>query len=309
MKSVPPLARRGAMPFELDPKFSHHMINLTEVQYHYVKGGEGPPLVLLHGWGSTWYMWRKVMDELAERYTVIAPDLRGLGDSGVRQKPLTGYDKKTVAADIHELVTALDLGPVHIVGHDHGAAVAYAYAAQFRDNTKSITFTDMALMGVAGDGGIEKFMDHREELREWHISFHSADHVAEMLIRGREREYLRYMYYGRIYNVGGITDEDIDVYAASYARPGGLGLELYRAFYQDGADNREFAKEKLTIPVLAIGGAQSCGELAGSSMRAVADDVTSVVIPECGHWVPEERPQEFMDLLQPFLDKSEGASG
>jgi pimeloyl-ACP methyl ester carboxylesterase len=117
------------------------------------------------------------------------------------------------------------------------------------------------------------------------------------------------MYYGRIYNVGGITDEDIDVYAASYARPGGLGLELYRAFYQDGADNREFAKEKLTIPVLAIGGAQSCGELAGSSMRAVADDVTSVVIPECGHWVPEERPQEFMDLLQPFLDKSEGASG
>ena len=81
------------MPFELDPKFSHHMINLTEVQYHYVKGGEGPPLVLLHGWGSTWYMWRKVMDELAERYTVIAPDLRGLGDSGVRQKPLTGYDK------------------------------------------------------------------------------------------------------------------------------------------------------------------------------------------------------------------------
>lgn len=289
------------MPYELDPRFSHHMIDVEDLRLHYVRGGEGPTLVLLHGWGSTWYMWRHVLAALADHYTVIAPDIRGLGDSGVPQKPISGYDKKTVAKDIHQLVEALDLGPVHIVGHDHGAAAAYAYAAQFRDGVRSLTFTDMALMGVAGENGIEHFMDHRSELRLWHISFHAADHVAEMLIHGKEREYLQYMYRTQIYNVGAISDEDIDVYARSYAAPGGLRLELYRSFYQDGKDNAEFAKNKLTIPVLAIGGANSIRELAVASMEAVADNVTGVVIPECGHWVPEERPAEFLDALVPFL--------
>ena len=286
-----------------DDRFTHHMIDLDEVRLHYVRGGEGPPLVLLHGWGSTWYMWRKVMNELAEHYTVIAPDLRGLGDSGVPQKPLSGYDKKTVARDIHQLVTKLGLGPIHLIGHDHGAATAYAYAAQLRDEIRSLVFCDMALMGVAGEGGLEYFMDHRNELRLWHISFHAANHVAEMLIRGKEREYLRYMYRTQIYNVDAITDEDIEVYARSYAGAGGLRLELYRAFYEDAADNKEFAKNKLTIPVLAVGGAQSIRELCASSMEAVAENVEGVVIPECGHWVPEERPAEFLDHVLPFLAK------
>lgn len=287
----------------LDDRFSHHMIDLDEVRLHYVRGGEGPPLVLLHGWGSTWYMWRKVMGTLADSYTVIAPDLRGLGDSGVPQKPLSGYDKKTVAKDIHQLVTKLGLGPIHLAGHDHGAATAYAYAAQFRDEVRSLVFCDMALMGVAGEGGLEYFMDHRNELRLWHISFHAANHVAEMLIRGKEREYLRYMYRTQIYNVDAITDEDIEVYARSYAGAGGLRLELYRAFYEDAADNAEFAKHKLTIPVLAVGGAQSIRELCASSMAAVAENVEGVVIPECGHWVPEERPAELLDYVLPFLAK------
>jgi pimeloyl-ACP methyl ester carboxylesterase len=291
------------MSAQLDARFSHHMVDVEDLRLHYVRGGEGPPLVLLHGWGSTWYMWRKVMDQLAERYDVIAPDIRGLGDSGVPQKPTSGYDKKTVAKDIHQLVEGLGVGPVHLVGHDHGAATAYAYAASYRDDVRSLVFTDMALMGVAGEGGIEHFMDHREELRLWHISFHAADHVAEMLISGKEREYLRYMYRTQIYNVDAITDEDIEVYARSYAAPGGLRLELYRSFYQDGIDNREFAKEKLTIPVLAVGGAQSIRELCASSMRAVAEDVQGVVIPRCGHWVPEERPAEFLDAVLPFLAK------
>lgn len=291
------------MSSTIDDRFTHHMIDLDEVRLHYVRGGEGPPLVLLHGWGSTWYMWRKVMGTLAETYTVIAPDLRGLGDSGVPQKPLSGYDKKTVAKDIHQLVTKLGLGPIHLAGHDHGAATAYAYAAQFRDDVRSLVFCDMALMGVAGEGGLEYFMDHRNELRLWHISFHAANHVAEMLIRGKEREYLRYMYRTQIYNVDAITDEDIEVYARSYAGAGGLRLELYRAFYEDAADNAEFAKQKLTIPVLAVGGAQSIRELCTSSMEAVADNVEGVVIPQCGHWVPEERPAELLGHVLPFLAK------
>ena len=289
------------MTYELDQRFAHHMIDLDEVRLHYVRGGDGPPLVLLHGWGSTWYMWRKVISELADHYTVIVPDLRGLGDSGVPEKPLTGYDKKTVAQDIHQLVEKLELGPVHVAGHDHGAAVAYAYAATHRDEVRSLVFCEMALKGVAGDKGIEYFMDQRDELRLWHLSFHAASDVAEMLISGKEREYLRWFYRMQMYNLDGITDEDIDVYARSYSGPGGLRLELYRAFYQDGIDNAELSKTKLTIPVLALGGANSIRDLCVSSMEAVAENVHGVVVPNCGHWLPEERPAEFLESVQLFL--------
>ncbi|MEF2975685.1 alpha/beta fold hydrolase [Subtercola sp. YIM 133946] len=229
------------------------------------------------------------------------PDLRGIGDSGLPQKPLSGYDKVTVAGDIHQLVERLGLGPVHVIGHDHGAAVAYAYSATYRDEVRSFVFCEMALMGVAGDRGIEYFMDQREELRLWHLSFHAANHVAEMLIRGREREYLRWFYRMQIVNVDAISDDDIEVYARSYAGPGGLRLEFYRAFYQDGIDNAKLKENRLTIPVLALGGADSIRDLCVSSMEAVADDVTGVVIDECGHWLPEERPQEFLRAVLPFL--------
>ena len=291
------------MPYQLDSGFTHNMIDLDEVRLHYVRGGSGPTVVLLHGWGSTWYMWRRVMASLAENYTVIVPDLRGIGDSGMPQKPLTGYDKVTVAGDIHQLVERLGLGPVHIIGHDHGAAVAYAYSATYRDEVRSLVFCEMALMGVAGDKGIEYFMDQREELRLWHLSFHAANHVAEMLIHGKEREYLRWFYRMQIVNVEAIDDEDIDVYARSYAGPGGLRLEYYRAFYQDGIDNKRLAQQKLTIPVLAVGGANSIRDLCVSSMEAVADDVEGVVVPECGHWLPEERPEAFLENVTAFLQR------
>lgn len=295
------------MGYQLDDRFSHHMEDVEDLRLHYVRGGKGPTVVLLHGWGSTWYMWRHVLSVLADKYDVIAPDIRGLGDSGVPQKPTSGYDKKTVAKDIAQLLDKLGVKEAHIVGHDHGAATAFAFCAQYRDVAKSLTFCDMALMGVAGEGGLEYFMNHTDELRLWHISFHAANHVAEMLIRGKEREYLQYLYRTQIYNVGAISDEDIEVYARSYAAPGGLRLELYREFYQDGKDNREFAKKKLTLPVLAVGGQQSIRELCASSMRAVAENVKGVVIPKCGHWVPEERPAEFLGHLLPFIAECESA--
>lgn len=292
------------MAFRLDDRFSHHMEDVEDLRLHYVRGGSGPTVVLLHGWGSTWYMWRHALARLADEYDVIAPDMRGLGDSGVPLKPLSGYDKKTVAKDVKQLLDKLGVREAHIVGHDQGAAAAYAFCAQFRDVPVSLTFCDMALMGVAGDDGVEHFMDQRDELRLWHISFHAADHVAETLIRGREREYLRLHYRMQIYDVDAIGDEDIDVYARSYAAPGGLRLELYRAFYQDGADNKEFAKRKLTLPVLAVGGEQGIGERGAASMKVVAEGVDGAVIPRCGHWVPEERPREFLEHLLPFLERT-----
>ncbi|WP_218036155.1 alpha/beta fold hydrolase [Sphingobium sp. 15-1] len=295
------------MTFQLDERFEHHMEDVEDLRLHYVRGGTGPTLVLLHGWGSTWYMWRHLLSKLADHYDVIAPDIRGLGDSGVPQKPLNGYDKKTVAKDIRQLLDKLGVEKAHIMGHDHGAATAYAFCAQYRDVARSLIFCDMALMGMGGETGLEYFMNHGDQLRLWHISFHAANHVAEMLIRGKEREYLRYMYRTQIYNVDAISDEDIEVYARSYAAPGGLRLELYRSFYQDAEDFREFAKNKLTIPVLAVGGQQSIRELCAGSMRMVAENVEGVVIPRCGHWVPEERPAELLAHVLPFLKSAEQA--
>jgi pimeloyl-ACP methyl ester carboxylesterase len=278
----------------LDERLTHHTVQLPDVRLHYVIGGEGEPVVLLHGWSQTWYEWRRIMPALAERYTVIAPDLRGLGDSS---KPLGGYDKVTAAGDIHELVRALGYESVRLVGHDHGAAVAYAYAATYRDEVSRLAFLEMALMGAGGELG----MDNSQGRGLWHLSFQGAGEIAEALIRGRERMYLSWFYKNFLYDPTAISEEDVDEYVRTYAAPGGLRLEYYQAFQQDAADNRELMKRKLTIPVLAVGGDSCLGTLAADCMRVVADDVRGVVIERCGHFVPEERPQELLEHLQPFL--------
>jgi pimeloyl-ACP methyl ester carboxylesterase len=147
--------------------FTHHLLQLPDVRLHYVRGGSGPPLILLHGWSQTWYEWRRVLPALAERHTVVAPDLRGLGDSS---KPAAGYDKRTVARDIRELVEALGFDRVSLVGHDHGAAVAYAYAAANRDTVERLAIVEMLLMGAGGELGL----DHSQGQGLWHLSFYAC---------------------------------------------------------------------------------------------------------------------------------------
>lgn len=287
-------------------QFTSHCVDLSDVRLHYVVGGKGPTILLIHGWSQTWFEWRKIMPALAENFTVIAPDLRGLGDSGLPLKPTSGYDKRTVAADLKELVDRLDLGPVHVVGHDHGGAVAYAYASNYREETLSLAFIEMALMGVGA--GVEEFMDHSKDLREWHLSFHAATDVAEMLIAGKEREYLTWFYKMQMHNMAAMTEEDIDVYVQAYSAPGGLRLEYYATFYEDGRHNAESCKTKLTIPVLAAAGEDHIAELAIRSMNAVAERVEGHIIPECGHWVAEEQPQWLIDHLLDFYRRVDDGS-
>jgi alpha-beta hydrolase superfamily lysophospholipase len=164
--------------FQLDNMtFSHNTASVNGIKLHYVIGGHGPPVILLHGWPETWYAWHTVMPALAKNYTVIAPDLRGLGDSS---KPTTGYDGKTVAEDIHQLVTKLGYRAIFLVGHDIGTQVAYSYAAAHPTEVKKLAVMELTIPGFAPPG----------RLPIWWGIFHQVPDVPEVLVQGKEMMYL-----------------------------------------------------------------------------------------------------------------------
>ena len=270
--------------------FSHHTAAVNGIQMHYVIGGHGDPVVLLHGWPQTWYEWRHVMPALARNYTVIAPDLRGLGESS---KPITGYDGKTTAEDIHQLVTKLGFNDIFLVGHDFGVQVAYSYGAAHPNETKRLVILDVPVAGIGPGGNITGL---------WWAQFHNVHDIPEMLVTGHEREYLTW-FYRYSCNPAAITEEDIDEYVSHYSSPGGMraGFEYYRALSEDIKQNKEYSMVKLPMPVLVLGGECSFGDAALDSMRLLATDVRGSVIPNTGHWIPEEQPKFLADQLFKFF--------
>ncbi|MBB5190416.1 pimeloyl-ACP methyl ester carboxylesterase [Silvimonas terrae] len=272
-------------------------IDVNGVRYHYlIAQGHGTPVVLLHGWGSTSYMWRFVMPQLAARgYTVIAPDLRGLGDTS---KPATGYDKANIAEDIRDLVAKLGYGPkIHIAGHDMGGMVAYAYAAQHPTEVKTLTILDVPLPGIA------PWNDIVQTPRVWHFAFFGQRDVGEMLMAGHEKEFMAWFHNNEAVNSRAFTNEVEAVYARQYSMPGAMraGFEYYRAFPQDVIANQKFAEHKLTMPVLGIGGDGSFGPIIGAHLQNVATDVHVAQIKGSGHWVAEEQPEQVTAALVGFL--------
>src|SRR3954453_21516240 len=209
--------------------FSHHTASVNGVQLHYVIGGHGDSVVLLHGWPETWYEWRHVMPALAKNYTVIAPDLRGLGDSS---KPLTGYDGKTTAEDIHQLVTQLGFKTIFLVGHDIGTQVAYSYAAAHPAEVKKLVMMDLTIPGFEVPG--------RPPI--WWRVFHETPDIPEALVQGKELMYLTWFYRNLAYNPAAITQADINEFVSHYSAPGGMraGFEYYRAFAQDAIQNQNY---------------------------------------------------------------------
>ena len=230
--------------------FDHHMAFVNGQQIHYVRAGEGPAVVLLHGWPQTWYMWRKIIPTLSERYTVIAPDLRGFGQSS---KPLDGYDKRTVAVDIRELVRSLGFEDVALVGHDMGGPTAYAYACAHPAEVRRLAILDVAIT-------IDEAEQAEYYKRLFHLSFNAEPDIAIQLVTGREREFLTH-FYRRCYNPGAFSLEDIDEYVAAFSAPGAMrgSMAHYGALPLDLKHNQENAKTKLEMPVLALGGAMSFG--------------------------------------------------
>ncbi len=286
--------------------FAHHYAELGEVMLHYVTAGSGPPVVLVHGWPQTWYEWRFVMPALAEKYTVIAPDLRGLGDSS---RPFSGYDKRTLANDIWQLVNGkLGHEKFLLVGHDWGGPTAYALAATHPEAVSKLAIVDVV---IPGDGG-----DFSQGGRRWHHQFHITPDLPEALVQGRERLYLQWFYQTFAYRPGAIDEEALVEFTRTYSQPGALraGFNLYRAMAEDAKVNAAQLATgfRLPMPVLGVGGGVSYPHGRGrgadveASMRRVANDVRGAVIPECGHFVPEEAPEALTRLLLAFFDETHG---
>jgi pimeloyl-ACP methyl ester carboxylesterase len=284
--------------FDIDNvTFSHHLASVNGIQLHYVTGGQGDPIVLLHGWPETWFEWRHIMPSLAKNYTVITPDLRGLGDSS---KPLTGYDGKTVAEDIHQLVTQLGFKTIFLVGHDIGTQVAYSYAAAHPTEVKRLVVMDLTIPGFEPPG----------MMPIWWRSFHETPDVPEVLVEGKEMIYLSWFYRNLAYNPSAITQTDINEFVSHYSAPGGMhaGFEYYRAFQEDAIQNMNYSKTNLTMPVLALGAGYIPtfgGNITMPSivygMQQLAQNVTGVTVPNSGHWIPEERPDFVIKMLNNFF--------
>lgn len=297
--SPPPADEAAVLPAAVPTGFESGTATANGVRLHYVRGGSGYPVVLIHGFGQTWYEWRKVMPALAERYEVIAPDLRGMGDSAPAK---SGFDKRTAAEDVYQLLQRLGLESVRLVGHDVGVMVAYAYAAAHPEEVRRLVLFE----GVIPDESIYTFPSITPKGEGlWDFGFFMAGYgMAEFLVSGRERGFLERFFRILAHNQDAFTDADLDEYARTQRDPAKLraSFEYFRAFPEDVAQNREYARTKLRMPVLALGGEYSPGNVIVEQAKRYATDVRGGVVPGSGHWIPEERPEDFQQQLLEFFD-------
>ncbi len=274
--------------------FRSQMVRAREIRVHAVVGGEGPPLVLLHGFPQTWWEWRRIMPRLAETHTVVAMDLRGAGHSDC---PQGGYDKATMAADVHAAMQALGFARYAVCGHDIGAMVALALACTHRDAVSHLAVLESSLPGWSE----WEVNAHRPEL--WHFAFHMKRDLPERLLYGREYDYVSTFIADRAFDHGAHSVADMEVFARAMAQPGNTrgGLEWYRAFPTDHRNGLAWKQKKLAMPVLALGGEYNYGLRIVAMLEEFATDVSGGSIAGCAHWLPEERPAETADALIAFL--------
>lgn len=288
--------------FKLDNVlFKHYRDDVNGITMHYVMGGQGDAIVLLHGWPQTWYEWRDVMPILARNnFTVLVPDLRGLGDTS---KPATGYDGNTTASDIYQLVSGLGFNTTYVVGHDIGAQTAYSYTASHPNNVGKLVVIDYVFPGLFSN---ESFAE------PWWFSFHRARDLPEALVAGNEREYLSWFYRQLAYNPYSVDEEAVDEYVRQYSSPGAMrsGFEYFRASSIDAIMNNETSRSNLTIPILAVsgevspfGGGDTNPNYSLESARRLADNISEILMPSAGHWIPEEQPGPLAGLLVKFFNE------
>jgi pimeloyl-ACP methyl ester carboxylesterase len=273
--------------------FTERDAALDDVRLHFRIGGAGYPVVLLHGFAETSHMWDPVLPLLSGRHTVIAPDLRGAGASS---KPEGGYDKKTMARDVHALLRSLGVEKATVVGHDIGMMVAYAHAAQYPDEAGRVVLMDAFLPGI----GNWKDMWLMRDL--WH--FHFYGEVPLALVAGRERIYLEHFWNDFAADAHhSVPEPDRERYAAAYAQPGAMraGFEWFRNFERDAAEFAQMAQQRLRMPVRVIAGERSGGSFLIEQVRLVADDVDGTVIPGSGHWLLEEAPDIVIPILREYV--------
>jgi pimeloyl-ACP methyl ester carboxylesterase len=269
--------------------------NVNGTRLHYLVAGEGDPVVLLHGYAETSHMWRPLIAELEGTHTVIAPDLRGAGQSST---PADGYTKAAMAKDIYALVHKLGFERIRIVGHDIGLMVAYAYAAQYPNEVERIALMDAFLPGVG------KWRDVWLMRDLWHFHFYGKTPLA--LVHGRERIYFEHFWNDFAADPAhSVPERDRRLYAKAYGRPGGMrsGFEYFRAFEQDANDFARFVQTPLTMPMLVLTGEKASGDFLIQQGRQVATNVEGVVIRNSGHWLMEEAPRQVIPKLVEFLNR------
>jgi len=260
---------------------------------HYLAEGQGEPVILLHGYAETSHMWLPLIAKLAPARRVIAPDLRGFGESG---RPQAGYDKKTMAQDIAALAAALGLSRARVCGHDIGLMVAYAYAAQFPAAVERIALMDAFLPGVGAWNDVFLLRDL------WHFHFYGETPLK--LVEGRERIYFEHFWNDFAADPKkSLPEADRQFYARAYAQPGAMraGFEVFHAFPQDAKDFAALAQTKLTMPMLVLTGEKASGEFLIQQGRMVADKVEGVIVKGAGHWLMEEAPDQVIPKLVEFL--------
>ncbi len=263
------------------------------VKLHYLAAGGGEPVILLHGYAQNSHMWRPLIAELAETRTVIAPDLRGFGQSA---KPENGYDKKSMAQDIHALAASLGLKRFGICGHDIGLMVAYAYAAQYPAEVERIALLDAFLPGIGDTSDLFLLRD------KWHFNFFGETPLK--LVKGRERTYFEHFWNDFAANPKkSVSEADRRFYTKAYAQAGAMraGFEVFRAFDQDAKDFAALAKTKLHMPMLVLTGEKASGEYLIKQGRMVADNVEGVIVKGSGHWLMDEARDQVVPKLVSFL--------
>src|SRR5258706_16430764 len=279
-----------------DVKIEDRFADVNGISMHYLAAGKGDPVILMHGYAQNSHMWRPTMRELAKTHLVVAPDLRGFGDT---TKAESGYDKKSMAVDVHELAKKLGIGKAGIAGHDIGLMVAYAYAAQFPDDVTRVALLDAFIPGVGDTTNLFLLKDL------WHFHFYGPTPLA--LVAGRERTYFEHFWND--FAADGkksVSEADRQFYAKKYALPGAMksGMEVFRNFDQDAKDNALFAKTKLRMPMLVLGGEKSGGDFLITQGKMVADNVEGVIITGSGHWLVDEGPGPVIARLVEFFNGS-----
>ena len=283
----------AAAPDVADTGFAERTAQVNGVRIHYQVGGRGSPVVLLHGYAETSAIWTPLMARLAQTHTVIVPDLRGAGASEISE---SGYEKKNMAVDIHQLVNGISREPAVVVGHDIGLMVAYAYAAQYPQDVSRLALLEAFLPGIG------EWKQRYSAPRNWHYHFRGA--TAEALVAGRERTYFEHFWNDFAADrTRSVPEEQRQAFAASWARPGGMraGFAWFEAFERDADDFARFSRDKLRMPVLAVAGEKSGGDFLIRQVRLVADDVDGRIVAGSGHWLMEEKPEETSRLLYDFI--------
>ena len=277
--------------------FTSRYVDTGDLRQHVVTGGQGPPLLLVHGWPQTWYAWRLVMPDLARDFQVIAPDQRGTGLSG---KPSDGYDTGTLAGDLVALMDALGHQRFAMAGHDTGMWIGYALAADHPGRVARLAVAETPLPGLSPSPPL--FAPARLNNALWHFAFNRLAEVNDQLVAGREDVYFGWQFASKAAKK--LPDYAVRHYVDTLAAsPEALhaSFAIYRALDATIAQNQQRKERRLTLPILAIGGQYSLGEQVADTMKLGADDVQALVVPGCAHWVPEETPEETLAALTAFL--------